>query len=184
MSFTPNQSNPKDADACASGGSVAARNQVVSRHGFSMLEMLLALAILGASLAILAQLADVGTSAAREARALALSRVVCQTKLSELLLNVTAGQTPAPIVGAPVEAFDSQSTLAFTYNVEINPSPLDGMLAIRVTVQAYGGNDEVLATYALDRWLIDPALALEELEAEEKAAREEIAAMAEEAAAS
>ena len=152
------------------------------RSGFSMLEMLLALAILGTSLAVLAQLADVGTSAAREARALAMARLACQTKLSELLLNsTTMGQSPTAVVDAPVDSFDSQSTLSFTYSVEVMPAPLDGMLAVRLSVKALGGNDEVLATYALERWMIDPALGLEELEMEEEAAREEIAAMAEEA---
>lgn len=147
-----------------------------------MLELLLALAILGTSLAILAQLADVGTDAAREARAMAMARVACQSKLSELLLNTTAGQTPTPVIDAPIEPFDSQSNTPFTYSIDVNPAPLDGLLMLRVTVKALAADGDALATYALDRWLIDPALALEELEAEEIAAREEAAMMAAEAA--
>ncbi|TWU07685.1 prepilin-type N-terminal cleavage/methylation domain-containing protein [Stieleria varia] len=155
------------------------RSTISHRSGFSMLEMLLALAILGTSLALLAQLADTGTEAAREARALAMSRVLCQTKLSELLLNSEAGQTPTPVVDSPVEAFDSESLTTYTYSVDIAQAPLAGMLAIRVTVRASVPNEDLpLATYVLDRWMIDPALGLVEAEMEEKAAREEIAAAA------
>ena len=49
--------------------------------------MILALAILGGSLAILSQIASTGTDAAREARDLALARLLCQSKLSEVLMQ-------------------------------------------------------------------------------------------------
>ena len=146
------------------------------RSAFSLLEMVLALSILGASLAILAQIASTGTSAAREARALSTARVICQGKLNELLLNVEAGQTPTPVVTAETESFASTSTETYAYSIEISPGAMDGLLSARVTVQAFGGDGTLpLATYALDRWLIDPALGLVESEAEEEAAREEIA---------
>jgi type II secretory pathway pseudopilin PulG len=146
-----------------------------------MLEMILALAILGTSLAILAQIAETGVSAAREARALATARMICQNKLSEQLLNFAGGQSPTTIVDAPVESFDSESSETFLYTVEVMPGQLDGLLSIRVTVQAFAGDGtEKLATCALDRWIIDPALGLEEAEAEEEAAREEIAGGGEE----
>ena len=147
-----------------------------NRNAFSLLEMILALAILGTSLAILAQIAETGVSAAREARSLATARMICQHKLSELLLNIAGGQTPTSIIESPAESFDSESTETFLYSIEIMPGQLDGMLSIRVTVQALAGDGtEKLATYALDRWIIDPALGLEEAELEEEAAREEIA---------
>mgnify|MGYP001557105615 FL=1 len=153
-----------------------------ARKAFSLLEMILALAILGSSLAILAQIASSGVDAAREARALVTARMICQNKLSELLLNIEAGQTPTAIVEAPAESFDSASTETFLYSVEITPGQLDGLLSLRVTVEARGGDGtEKLAIFALDRWIIDPALMLEEAEAEEEAAREEIANGGEEA---
>ncbi|WP_182864887.1 type II secretion system protein [Rhodopirellula sp. JC639] len=151
------------------------------RRAFSLLEMLLALAILGSSLAILAQIAGTGVSAAREARALATARMICQTKLSELLLNMQAGQTPTTIIEAPAESFDSASTETYVYSVEILPGQLDGLLSLRVSVIARAGDgSEQLAAFALDRWVIDPALGLEEAEAEEEALREEIASGGEE----
>lgn len=146
------------------------------RRAFSLLEMILALAILGSSMAVLAQIASTGVGAAREARAMTTARMICQSKLSELLLNIQGGQTPSTIIEAPAESFDSQSTETFVYSVEVMPGQMDGLLSIRVTVQARGGDgSEQLAIFALDRWVIDPTLGLEEAEAEEEAAREEIA---------
>jgi hypothetical protein len=145
--------------------------------------MVLALAILGASLSILSQIAGTGVDAAREARGLVTSRLLCQTKLNEILMNLDAGQAPTTIVDAPVEAaFDSTSMLTYTYSVEVMPGQLDGLLATRVTVKAYGGDGSTpLTTYAVDRWVIDPAIGLVEAEMEEQAAREQIAGGGEEA---
>lgn len=137
--------------------------------------MVLALTILGASLAILAQIADTGSDAAREARALVSCRMICQTKLNEELLNITYGQSPAIVVDAPVEPFDSQSTETYLYSLEIANGQLDGLLALRATVRAMGGDGtESIASCVLDRWVIDPLLGLEEAEAEEEAARAEL----------
>ncbi|OYP31115.1 hypothetical protein CGZ80_21625 [Rhodopirellula sp. MGV] len=146
------------------------------RRAFSLLEMLLAIAILGTSLAILAQIADTGVSAAREARALVTARMICQNKLSEELLNISAGQTPTPIMESMVESLDSESMETFFYTIEIAPGQLDGLLVLRVTVEARDSEGtQRIAVYALDRWVVDPALGLEEAEAEEQAARDEIA---------
>ncbi|NND98934.1 MAG: type II secretion system protein [Pirellulaceae bacterium] len=151
------------------------------RRGFSLLEMLLSLAILGGSLAVIAQIADTGVRAAREARDLSLARMLCQSKLSEVLLDATLGQTPQSMFEVPAESFDSTSTTAFIYTIEVQPAGIDGMLLIRVIANATDSDGRVLATYSLDRWLIDPALGLEEAELEEEAAKEAAAGTAEEA---
>ena len=142
-----------------------------SRDGFSLLEILLALAILGGAMAVLAQIAGTGTDASREARDLATARIIAQTKLSEILLDRFV--SPVAVPPTPVEAFDGAADSAFTYSVEIQQASLNGLLAVRVTVQAVNPNGgRALATYTLDRWMIDPLLGLEQLEAEERAARE------------
>lgn len=147
-----------------------------NRRGFSLLEILLALAILGGSLAVLSRIVDTGISASREARDLVVARMLCQSKLSQLLLDSTAGIAPLSVPMTPVESFDSQSTTPFYYSVEVQPGQLDGMLVIRVMVEAQDpSGGQVLARYSLVRWMIDPMLGLEEMEAEEEAAREEAA---------
>jgi len=74
------------------------RRHTTNRTGFSLLEILLALAILGGSLAILSSIASTGVSSAREARDLTVARLLCQSKLSELLLDSTvAGIAPQAV---------------------------------------------------------------------------------------
>ncbi len=150
------------------------------RSGFSLLEILLALAILGGSLAILSRIADTGMSAARESRDLAAARILAQTKLCEVMLDAASGITPQSIPSAPFDApFDSQSSSLYQYGVDVQPAPMSGLLAIRVTVEAIDANGgPPRARYALTRWLVDPTLGLEEAEAEEEAMLEEKAAAA------
>ncbi|TWT83931.1 hypothetical protein CA13_54050 [Planctomycetes bacterium CA13] len=128
---------------------------------------MLALAILGGSLAILSTIASVGSDAAREGRDLSIARILCQTKLSELLIQDIA---PQAVDSVPIESSDSGSVTEFTYSVEVLPAPLDGLLSIRVSVDGVnpdGGSS--IASYALTRWMIDPALGLEEAEEAEEA---------------
>ena len=145
------------------------------RGGFSLLEILLAISILGGSLAVLSQIAEIGTSAAREARDLSTCRILCQSKLTEVLLDASSGISPQSIFDAPLESFDSTSITSYTHTVEIQPAPLDGLLAVRVTVKALESDDSTaIATVSLTRWVVDPSLGLEQAEADEKALREEM----------
>jgi len=142
----------------------------ITRGGFSLLELLLALAILGGSLAILSQIADTGIDAAREARDLAVARLICQAKLAEVMMQNT---TPAAIIAAPVDPVDSASLTNFTYSVDIQPGALTGLLVLQVSVEAVNPNGgPPLASYSLVRWMIDPALGLELAELEEQAAKD------------
>lgn len=139
------------------------------RRGFSLLEIMLALAILGGSLAVLSQIASSGVDAAREARDLAMARIICQAKLSETLLT---GITPQTVVGAPVESIDSQSLTTFNYSVEVVPGQMAGLLSVRVTVEAMDENSGTpRVSYSLVRLMVDPALGLESAEAEQQASQ-------------
>jgi prepilin-type N-terminal cleavage/methylation domain-containing protein len=150
------------------------------RGGFSLLEILLALAILGGALAILSRIVDTGMVAARESRDLSAARILTQTKIAEILLEAQAGISPQSVTDAEFQTlFDSQSNSDFQYSVEVNPAAMDGMLAIRVTVQSIDKDlGEARTTYSVVRWMIDPMLGLEEAEAEEDAYLEEKAALA------
>ena len=151
------------------------------RDGFSLLELMLALAILGGSLAILSRIVDTGVSAAIESRGLAQARMACQAKLSEVLMDTASGIQPQTVVSVPMQSFDSSSTSPMNYSVEVAAASMDGLLAIRVTVEVQNDNGTApIANYSLTRWAVDPALGLEAAEAEEQAARAGETAEAEE----
>lgn len=154
-----------------------------ARHdAFSLLEVVLALAILGGSLAVLSSIALIGSDSAVRARDMTTARLICESKMSELLLAYNVA--PQPIAPSPAENPDSGSMGEYLYAVEVQPAPIDGLLAVRVTVTTVAETNGVPnASFSLVRWMVDPALGLAELEAEEKALAEEAAATGEEAAA-
>ncbi|WP_242631707.1 prepilin-type N-terminal cleavage/methylation domain-containing protein [Rubripirellula amarantea] len=143
------------------------------RSGFSLLEILLALAILGGSLAILSRIVETGTSAAIESRCLAQARLVCQSKLSEVLLDAASGLDPQTEISVPIASFDSTSTTPMNYSVEVAQGPMDGILIVRVSVAVQTADGiGTLANYSLSRWIVDSSLGLEQAEADEAAALE------------
>jgi len=151
----------------------------MNRRGFSLLEILLALAILGGSLAVLSQIVGTGGDAARSAQELAMARLLCQSKLAEVLVTATTIM-PTSVPSTPVPSPDSQSDTVFNYAVEVAPAAMDGLLAIRVSVEAADpqGEGPAVATYSITRWIVDPTLGLEQLEADAAAQAEADAAAA------
>jgi prepilin-type N-terminal cleavage/methylation domain-containing protein len=134
-------------------------------RGFSLLEILLSLAILGGSLAVLSQIVGTGGDAGRNARELEKARILCQSKLTELLV---ANLQPTAVNAMPVVSPDSESDIGFVYSVEIGQPPLSGLIAMKLTVEAInpdGGPS--IASYTIHRWMIDPLLGLEQTESED-----------------
>ncbi len=149
---------------------------MTARRGFSLLEILLALAILGGSLGVLSQIVITGGTSGRSAQELAMARLLCQSKLAELLVS---NVPPTAVPSTPLTSPDSASDTVFSYAVEVVPAPMEGLLAIRVSVQAEDADGgPALASYSLVRWIIDPALGLEQAEADAEAAKAEADAAA------
>lgn len=144
---------------------------MINRKGFSLLEILLALAILGGSLAVLSQIVGTGGDAARSAKELAMARLLCQSKLAEVLVTATSVM-PAAVPATPIPSPDSESDTVFNFAVDVAPAAMDGLLAIRVSVEAVNpeGDGPAVANYSITRWVIDPTLGLEQLEADANAA--------------
>ncbi len=142
------------------------------RRGLTLWEVMLALAILGGSIAVIGQLVRLGVRAAGDARNLSQAQLLCESKLAEL----SSGMEPLqPVLAAPYP-FEPD----WVYSVEVQPVDQQGLLAVRVTVEQITDERPFPLTYSLDRWIIDPSLEFQQVEME---AAEE-AAQAEEAAAS
>ncbi|WP_164103088.1 prepilin-type cleavage/methylation domain-containing protein [Candidatus Laterigemmans baculatus] len=135
---------------------------------------MLAIAILGGSLAALSSVVLNGADAAIDARNRALAQLLCERQMAQVLLS---NGPPVPINEQPVESPDP--TTMYLASVQVQPAPLQGLLAIQVsiTAQAADGSGPP-TTVSLIRWMVDPALGLEAAEAEEKAAADEAAAAA------
>lgn len=128
---------------------------------------MLALAIFGAALAILAQVVSVGGEASLSAREAAMTRLLCQSKMSEIL---AANIQPVGVSATPIPGPDAESTTVYQYSVDVMQTSVNGLLTVRVTVQASSTDGgPPLAQYGITRWMIDPMLGLEQAEAEAQA---------------
>ncbi len=143
------------------------------RLAFSLLEVILAIAILGGAMAVLGELVRVGTRSAQAARVLSSAQLVCDSLMAE----IAAGISPAEPSDGILDNYDPQ--YQWQYQVEVESVDEQGLLAIRITVQEAVDPSSRPAQFSLTRWMIDP-----EVEAEQQALADELEAAAAEASAS
>jgi len=134
----------------------------IQRDGFTLLEVILALAIFAGSLAVIGELVRLGGRNARDARDLTQAQLLCESTMAE----VAAGLIPAQAVaGTPCEASPD-----WAYSIEIGSTEAAGVLSVRVTVAPTEKSTRPGVQFSLVRWLVDPEqVAAAEEEAQEKA---------------
>ncbi len=129
-------------------------------RGFSLLEVILALAILTGSIAMLGQAVQMGMRNARVARDSTKAQLLCESKMSE----VVSGFTPAvPISDAAFDSVNTGSETAandtgqWTYSIETESLSDDGLIAVTVSVtQTTPAPNQRPVGFKLVRWMIDP----------------------------
>lgn len=120
------------------------------RHGLSLMEVILSIAILGGCIAVIGELIRIGSRQAEEARELTVAQLLCESKMNE----IAAGISPPEAVGlTPFETDDS-----WMYSITV--TPLDGaqLIEVNVTAQQADSSRLVPLTFSLVRWMIDPGL--------------------------
>jgi len=136
-----------------------------ARAGFSLLEVVLALAILTGAIAVLGELVRLGTRNAAVARDLTAAVLHAESKMAEL----TSGMTPPEAVQMATMETDER----WLYSIDVSQAD-DGILAVYVTVTQNLPSGRPME-YTLTRWIVDPdfVLAMEEVAAEAEAAAAE-----------
>ena len=123
------------------------------RAAFTLLELVLAVAILAVSLAALGEVLRLAGENSTHTRDVTQAQLIASTKLSEL----TSGATQvAPIERAAVE--DVISVPPWIYTIEVGDGPELGLLSVRVTVSQDLPESHNPATYSIVRWMPDPSL--------------------------
>lgn len=141
----------------ASANRSAKRLHRVIRPGFSLFEIILALAIFGVAMAMLGNIVSNGAKAAIESRDLARAQIMCESKMAEVLLN-SAG--PQPLANVTLESHDTLRQ--WQYSVLTEPAAIAGMVAVQVTVTSVANDPSVIPVeFSLTRWIVDPALDLQ-----------------------
>ncbi len=138
-----------------------------NRRGLTLLEVILALAILAGAVAVLSQLSWSGLEHAR----LAGDTVAAQLMAESLMAELMAGIHPLESVyDQPVEqlSFDGQPAPAaesdpgrWLATIEVSPAPIGGMLHVAVTVRDATSTGRA-AESTLVRWRIDPEREVEQ----------------------
>ena len=128
-----------------------------SRRGLSLLEVVLAIAILGVALATIGQLIHIGGRNAVMARDLATAQLYCESTLNEVAcgaIEPTSGSGPLDDLGD------------WTYELTVEPTDQQNMLSVKVLVTQDPEQYSRPISFTMTRWMIDPVFV------EEAAAKE------------
>jgi len=133
-------------------------NQTVTRarlrpplRGFSLLEVILALAILTGAIAVIGELVRIGTRNAEAARDLTRAQLLCESQLAEIASGLATAEavtmSPCP---------DDQDWL---YSVAVESTAETGIVAVRVTFTRNLPNQQQPLEFSMVQWMPDPATA-------------------------
>jgi hypothetical protein len=123
------------------------------------LEVILALAILAGAIAVLGEIARQGIESTRIARDLTYAQLLCESKMAEIAAGI---ELPDPVDRARIENIDDPTQLNWVYSVEAEPTEIEGLLAVRVTVTQDMPEERRPVRCALVRWMSDPNVEVEE----------------------
>ena len=127
------------------------------KAGFSLLEVILALAILAGSIAVLGEASRLALKNAEISRDLARAQLLCESKLAEITTGIIAAEA------VNNAAFDATTTAsldpnepAWLYSIETQPTDEDGLISVRVTVTRDLPAGQHPIRFSLVRWIPDP----------------------------
>ncbi len=119
-----------------------------TRRGLSLLEIILAVAILGGSLVVIGNMYFLGARSAMRARLRSDANILCDAKMAEL----AAGYIPLSSSGGQPIPENPE----WMYSVDIQPSIQRGLLTATVTVQQSDSAAATPITLSIVRFLPDP----------------------------
>lgn len=120
----------------------------VSRRGFSLIEVLLATAVLLGCVVVMAQIARLGRLNAVDAENFTRAELVCQTRLNEIL----AGAVPMRAVRKEYLA----EMPGWVLSVEVEPARIPTLAVLRVRVAQDVPEGQIGKHFTLVRWVRDP----------------------------
>ena len=135
------------------------RNRDNPRRGLSLLEVVLALAILAMAAAYLSQSMHLAAHNATRAQELTQAELIAESVMNQIIGGVLSNQ---PVGWTPYVDIEGQSE--WVYQVQNVPCELEGMIGLQVAVQKLdpqAGLVETDVDLFVNRWIIDPTLGLD-----------------------
>ncbi len=134
------------------------------RSGLSLLEVILAIAILAGAMVMLGELMRMAGRHATAASELTQAQLHCQSVISQIAAGILP---PDATQGTPME-----SDPDWIYSIDVQALPIEGLIAVQVTVEQNLDAQQQPLSASLTRWMIDPDLALQEAAEQAEAAEE------------
>ena len=122
------------------------------RKGLSLLEVLLALAILGGTLAIINELMRIGGRNAEQARDVTTAQIHCESLMAQVVCGLIA-----PTTAVNISIDDPNEPGEWQYSLTAEQIDQNGMLAVQLTVAQ---NPEMFVrpvSFGAIRWMLDPS---------------------------
>ncbi len=122
-------------------------------QGFTLLEVIVALAILVMAVAVLGELARFSLKNAKAAKELSRAQMLAESKMSELIAGVV------PLEATSDAAFDDLPAATagdWRYSIEVDDTETTGLMAVSLVVKP-AENASNSNTFTLSRWVVDPA---------------------------
>lgn len=142
------------SDVAASLRDASSVSRQHASRGLTLLEVILAIAILGGCMAVIGELVRMGVRHAEEAREQTKAQLLCESKLEEMAAGIT------PLEGASAVPFELDPE--WTYTIEAAALDQQGLMQVRVTVQPAESDRLQPIFFTLTRWMLDPSLAVSE----------------------
>ncbi len=130
------------------------RHARARQAAMTLLEVILAIAILGGSLAVLGEIVRAGTRAARGAKTLSTAQLLADSLAAEICATTTTPETSEGIV-------ENFGGMRWAYTTQVEQVEQQGLLGIVVTVREDLDLTQQPVTFSLVRWMIDPQTELD-----------------------
>jgi prepilin-type N-terminal cleavage/methylation domain-containing protein len=142
----------------------------LSPFGFSLLEVILALAILAGALVALGEIGRMGMQFASLAQNLSQAQLICESKMAEIISGETQAASDSGVptppdtstgtsTGADSDSDTETDLSQWTYTVDVEPvenQSVQNLLAVTVTVAQNLPKESHPASCTLTRWITDP----------------------------
>lgn len=128
------------------------------RSGFTLMEILVSITILGLSMVAINGLVSIGARNAREAQVLTTAQFLAESKLAEVKTGLLSPNSTGKMPFTPEETIEP-----FTFEVQSQSMGIDGQLmAIRVVVEYTPEDGSLPLIYQLDTLMIDPQIEMQQ----------------------
>ena len=132
-----------------------------SRSGLSLLEVILAIAVMASSMALLGELIRIGGRHATAAVNMTKAQIHCETVVTQVALGVVPAEN--------VEMVPVETDADWVYSLEVTTTDLESLISVRVSVQHVEDTSLNPRSASMTRLMIDPALDLTEQAEEQEA---------------